>query len=224
MALAPVLSGGCLTVPAPLSTVLVKGRHFVRLVKTDQVLCRFLTGERIAKRPMKDSSTFRAITQLRNEAMMASAMAKSTGDTQDDLGDVAEPLTEWAIRRRENIPGLDQGNIMRISVGGHTMLVLSGHGRETYMEATTANMSILHRMVSTELGAPVVADSSSPEFQAAASSPGTPPVTPLPDSSESPTSSGRTMAGLDLDSLTPEKHIQGFRDMEREGVLRRGLS
>ena len=145
-----VLSGGCLTEPGVLCPKKVAGRSFVRLSKSDSTLTHFLTGLRAKLHPLRDSSLFRELVVLRNSA---SAPPEPLGqsDEVDDLGLDQDEDKKASHRRKSGCSKLPE-RILNISFGGSTFSVLSGHGHlDLYIEATTENMGMLHRFVSSEL-------------------------------------------------------------------------
>ena len=197
-----VLSGGHLREKVVIPTVSTGGRHFTAVFKESSVLCQFLSGQRPKLHPLKESVVFTDLSRLRNAASTIDAEECADGGDPGDasqLDDIGLDLAPESRRRRPKYYRSKQKRIVDIKVGDSSMAVLSGKGQASvYMEVTTENMTLLHRLVSTSLQALAQEDESVEEAPA--------PHTP----------SRHDDLGLGLVEHTPEKHSQGEQEVSTE--------
>ena len=192
-----VLSGGHLREKVVIPTVSIGGRHFTAVFKESPALCQFLSGQRPKLHPLKESVVFSDLSRLRNAASTVDAEAGPDGG--DALDDIGLDLAPESRRRRPKYYRSKQKRIVDIKVEDSSMAVLSGKGQASvYMEVTTENMTLLHRLVSTSLQALAQEDESVEEAPA--------PHTP----------SRHDDLGLGLVEHTPEKHSQGEQEVSTE--------
>ena len=192
-----VLSGGHLREKVVIPTVSIGGRHFTAVFKESPALCQFLSGQRPKLHPLKESVVFSDLSRLRNAASTVDAEAGPDGG--DALDDIGLDLAPESRRRRPKYYRSKQKRIVDIKVEDSSMAVLSGKGQASvYMEVTTENMTLLHRLVSTSLQALAQEDESVEEAPA--------PHTP----------SRHDDLGLGLVEHTPEKPSQGEQEVSTE--------
>ena len=199
-----VLSGGHLREKMVIPTTTINGRHFTAVFKESTPLCQFLSGQRPKLHPLKDSVVFTDLSRLRNAASTVDGEECADGGDGFDppkLDDIGLDLALEPRKRRPRYYRGKQKRIVDIKVEDSSMAVLSGKGQESvYMEVTTENMTLLHRLVSTSLQALAQEGESVEEAPA--------PHTP----------SRHGDVGLDLAEHTPAKHSQGEQEVSTEEV------
>ena len=197
-----VLSGGHLREKVVIPTTTTGGRYFTAVFKESSALCQFLSGQRTKLHPLKDSVVFTDLSRLRNAASTVDDEECADGGDGFDppkLDDIGLDLALEPRKRRPRYYRGKQKRIVDIKVEDSSVAVLSGKGQESvYMEVTTENMTLLHRLVSTSLQALAQEGESVEEAPA--------PHTP----------SRHGDLGLDLAEHTPAKHSQGEQEVSTE--------
>ena len=209
-----VLTGGGLKEPEILSTREVDGRQFVRLSRSDSTLTRFLVGRRAGLHPLKDSSLFQELVAMRNSVSKTSCDEEPVEDSKDhiddDLGLDSVPEKQKSDVGYSKIPI----HTVQIVLENKHVNVLSGFGlRDVCMEATSGNMDMLYRMVSTELqkAKPVSTESAVTEPESALPQPAS-------DSSEAPRTPSHSRFILGMDVETPSKQLHSLMESDEPEV------